>query len=205
MFQGQVLPSLQSSIVSAMSNKTVAMAINTRLSFISHHSPFFLQFNLMDFAEFYGNGSRCQNQQDSAARSGLMRILRQAFKLPLPKSIIGGCMTAKIEVYIRNEVGLMSQGIMRPVVDHWCSDAPTGKYVKIIREEDRAVLAAVEEFAKEKGLQIEVCDVATFAGKLKAKLKGVRKTPTILIGKQRFEGELGTEQLKNQLEASLRQ
>jgi hypothetical protein len=131
--------------------------------------------------------------------------LGQAFKLLPPKSIIGGCMTAKIEVYIRNEVGFISQGIMRPVADHWCSDAPIGKYEKIVPEKDRVVLAAAEAFASEKGLQVDVCDVATLTGKLKAKLRGIKETPTIIIGKRRIEGELSYEQLKNQLEASLSQ
>jgi len=58
-------------------------------------------------------------------------------------------MAAKIEVYVRNEVGILSQGIQRPVADHWCSDAPIGREERVMPEKDRAVVAVAEEFANE--------------------------------------------------------
>lgn len=112
-------------------------------------------------------------------------------------------MAAKIEVYVRNEVGLLSQGIMRPVVDHWCSDAPTGRYERVMPDKDRALLTIAEEFAKGKGLQLKVCDVCTFTGRLKAWLKGIRETPTVVIGKSRIVGGLDSEQLKKRIESCL--
>lgn len=67
-------------------------------------------------------------------------------------------------------------------------------------ESDEAALDGAQEFAESKGLPIEICDVNTSKGKIKAWMKGVKTTLTILIGKSRVEGRFTPEQLKNKLE-----
>jgi protein-disulfide isomerase len=59
---------------------------------------------------------------------------------------------------------------------------------KVISEEDKAALKLVEEFAAEKKLKFRVVDVATLKGKLMARLRGVKATPTIIIGNNRLTG-----------------
>lgn len=112
-------------------------------------------------------------------------------------------MADKIEVYIKNENVVISQGIMRPVIDHYCTDGTMSKTESIVPEREKLALTVAEEFANEKGLSFEVCDVHTFKGKLKAKLRGVRTTPTIIIGENKIEGELAPELLKSKLESCL--
>jgi hypothetical protein len=110
----------------------------------------------------------------------------------------------RIEVYIKNENVVISQGIIRPLVDHGCTDGMTGKTEKVMPESDRLVLDALMEFANERELDVVVHDVHTFKGRLKAMLNGVSKTPTIVIGKLRIEGELAPELLRSKLELALK-
>lgn len=109
----------------------------------------------------------------------------------------------KIEVYIKNEDVVVSQGIIRPVVDHACTDGMTGKTERIVSVSDRLALDVAEAFANERGLILEVHDVHTFRGRLKALLKGVSKTPTIIVGNSRIEGDLTSGLLKSKLESCL--
>jgi hypothetical protein len=72
-------------------------------------------------------------------------------------------------------------------------------------EKDQQVLMATEDFASKHGLCIEVCDVVTFTGRLKAFLKGVKTTPATLIRNSRFEGDLAQEALQSKLDCCLNQ
>lgn len=99
-----------------------------------------------------------------------------------------------IEVYIRTEEVLTSKAIMgRPISDgvttHYCTIRETAKKEKIMPEADRFALEVVKEFADSKGVRLEVCDVSTFRGKLRARSKGIKAIPTILVGGVRIEGE----------------
>jgi hypothetical protein len=67
------------------------------------------------------------------------------------------------------------------------------------------VLMATKDFADKYGLCVEVCDVATFTGKLKAFLKGVKSTLAILIRNSIIEGNFAQEVLQSRLECCLNQ
>lgn len=98
-------------------------------------------------------------------------------------------MTCKVEVYAKNEEVVTGDAhIGRPMGDHWCTFKETLKTEKVMSEADKLALKVVNEIAAERGLVVEVYDVSCFKGKLKAKSKGVRQTPTILIGEKRIEG-----------------
>jgi hypothetical protein len=112
-------------------------------------------------------------------------------------------MSNKIEVYIKNESVVISQGIIRPVADHGCTDGMTGKTEKVMLEGDRSALNVAKEFANERGLNVVVYDVHTFKGRLKAMLNGVSKTPTIIVGTSRIEGDLASDLLKSKLQSCL--
>jgi hypothetical protein len=110
-------------------------------------------------------------------------------------------MAERIEIYIKNEKVAVPVGFVRPVIDHPCLDRNISRVQRILSENDRLALEFTEQFANDKGLPVQVYDVHTFKGKLKAWLKGIRTTPTIIIGTSRIEGELTPEQLKCKLQS----
>jgi hypothetical protein len=112
-------------------------------------------------------------------------------------------MINKIEVYVRNEDVVIAKGIIRPVADHWCSDGMAGEKERIISESDRLALNVAEEFAREKGLNVVVYDIQSFRGRFKAMLNRVYRTPTIIVGTSRIEGDLTADLLKSKLQGCL--
>jgi hypothetical protein len=112
-------------------------------------------------------------------------------------------MAGKIEVYIRNKEVLVQRTFVRGPSDHPCMDKESLIYERVMPDVDRLTLEVVTDFAKEKGLQVEICDISTFKGKLKASVKGINKTPTVIIGKSRIEGEFASELLRSKLESTL--
>lgn len=99
-----------------------------------------------------------------------------------------------IGVYVKTEEVLTSQAIIgRPISDgvttHYCTMKETATKEKMMPEADRLALEVVKEFADSEGLSLEVWDVSTFRGKLKARLMGIKATPVIVIGHARIEGE----------------
>jgi hypothetical protein len=112
-------------------------------------------------------------------------------------------MVDKIEVYIRNEKVVIIRGIMRPVADHSCTDGMIGETERVMPENDRLALNVVEEFAKNRGLDVVVHDICTWKERLKALLNGVNKTPTVIVGTSKIAGDLTADQLKSRLQSSL--
>jgi hypothetical protein len=110
-------------------------------------------------------------------------------------------LTGKIEVYIRNEEVSIPDEYVRPVADHGCTDGQHFRVQRSISESDRQALNCVQEFADSKGLTVEVCDTNTFAGRMKAWVKGVKTTPTVMIGNSRIQGDLTPEELRNKLQS----
>lgn len=115
-------------------------------------------------------------------------------------------MVDKIEVYIKNKEVVTGEAVYGEVVaEHGCPVIRGVKTEKVIPEADRTALGVVNRFADDKGLQVEVCSLGTFTGRLKARRKRVKTTPTIVIGKFRIEGELTPELLRDKLESTLRE
>jgi glutaredoxin len=71
---------------------------------------------------------------------------------------------------------------------HDCSMKGFSKTQKVISEEDEVVLKLVKELAAKKNFRFRVIDVTSLNGKLMATLKGVKATPTIIVGNNRFTG-----------------
>ena len=113
-------------------------------------------------------------------------------------------MAKTIEVYIANkEVVTQTSLEGRPLAAgdgvHYCSVKEIAKTEKIISEEETATLKLVKKLAAEKGFKIQIIDTANFRGKIRAKLKGVKTTPTIIIGDSRIEGTPKREELETAL------
>jgi hypothetical protein len=112
-------------------------------------------------------------------------------------------MIGRIEVYIKNEDVAVSQGVSRPAMDHPCLDRELLQTERVTPESDRLALMIAEEFANQNELSLNVYDVHTLRGKIRATLKGIKKTPTIIIGESRIEGTLAPELIRAKLESCL--
>ena len=102
-------------------------------------------------------------------------------------------MVRTIEVYIMNKEVITRTALEgRPLAAagevHYCSVKEISKSEQVISEDDKAALKLVEELAAEKNLRFRVIDVASLKGKLRARVKGVKVTPTIILGNNRIVG-----------------
>jgi hypothetical protein len=120
-------------------------------------------------------------------------------------------MTDKVEVYVKlKEVGASEDGAEKSFDLYARARMARGVGIKTARgvraerimpEADRTTLEVASQFAHKMGLPVETCNVCTLAGRLKARLKGIRTTPTIIIGKFRIEGQITLDQLRMKLES----
>jgi len=98
-------------------------------------------------------------------------------------------MAKTIQVYIMNKEVITSTSLEgRPIQGHYCTVKEISKTEKVISEEDAAALKLVKELATEKNLKFRIIDVASPEGRLRARLKGVKATPTIIVGSNRLTG-----------------
>ncbi|MGB9740388.1 MAG: hypothetical protein ACP5IM_00385 [Candidatus Bathyarchaeia archaeon] len=105
-------------------------------------------------------------------------------------------MIDKVEVYVRSEEVVVGQTVIgRPIADHWCTAKDTLRTEKVSPEADRTALEVVNEVAKEKSVKVEVVDVSTLGGKLKAKRAGIKETPAIIISGNKIYGIPKREQI----------
>ena len=56
-------------------------------------------------------------------------------------------------------------------------------------------IETAERVAEETGLQLKVCNVSSKLGRLRAFLKGVKITPTIILGEHRISDEITEEKI----------
>lgn len=113
-------------------------------------------------------------------------------------------MPSKILLFIKSEEVAVGQTFIgRPMSDgvqtHWCTFKETVKTERVIPDADAVVLNVVRKIANEKGLALEIIDVSSFKGKVKAKMKGIKKTPAIVLGKRKLEGTITEKQIVNLL------
>ena len=102
----------------------------------------------------------------------------------------------KIEVFIKEKeiaTGKVSVG-------RRCTYKEGIKKETIMSEDDKKTLEIVQKLAKENGLNIKVHNVSSFGGRLKARRRGVKNSPTIIIGKQKIEGVPTKEQILDLLQ-----
>jgi hypothetical protein len=102
-------------------------------------------------------------------------------------------MAQTIEVYITNkevvtQTALEGKPLAAAGTVHYCSVKEIMKTEKTISEEEKTALSLVETLARERNLKVQVVNVSSLKGKLKARIKGVKSTPTIIVGNQRMVG-----------------
>jgi hypothetical protein len=118
--------------------------------------------------------------------------MQYAFK-PLLDRCFGERMAKTFQVYIMNKEVVTRTSLEGKLTDggggvtHYCT-REISKTEKVISEEDKAALKLVKELAAEKNLNFRIIDVASLRGKLRARLKGVKATPTIIVGNDRLAG-----------------
>ena len=114
-------------------------------------------------------------------------------------------MPDKIEIYVRREKKLVGQYNSEPISDgvmtHSCLSKKMLEFEKALSEADKQALDLINELAERKGLLVEVFDISTLKGRLKAATRGISRTPTIAVGQEQIEARIGLEQLKERLEA----
>jgi protein-disulfide isomerase len=98
-----------------------------------------------------------------------------------------------IEVYIKTKEVITRTSLEgRPLAAggtvHYCSVKKIAKTEKMISEEEKAALTLAETFANQGKFHVHVIDVTNAKGKLRARLKGVKSTPTIVVGNKQLVG-----------------
>ena len=110
----------------------------------------------------------------------------------------------QIEVFVKKKKSVSRQYVTPPVSDgyvhHGCMSKQVTEYDEALPEADKIVLEIANQFASERDIQVKVHDVSTFTGKLRAMLKRVRKTPTVIIGNEKID-DVTPELLRNKLES----
>ncbi|MFX1486973.1 MAG: thioredoxin family protein [Promethearchaeota archaeon] len=107
----------------------------------------------------------------------------------------------KIEVFVKEkEVATGKIYVGRTVREHACTFREGVKKEKIIPEDDKRTLEIVQKLAKENGLRVKIYNVSSFGGRLRARRRGVRNTPTITVGEQKIEGVPTREQILSMLQ-----
>lgn len=108
---------------------------------------------------------------------------------------------AKIELFVKEkEITTGKVYIGSPVREHWCTFKEGVKKEKIMPEDDKKTLEIVQKLARENGVHVKVHNISSFGGRLKARRRGVKNTPTIIIGKQKIEGMPSKKQILDLLQ-----
>ena len=96
-------------------------------------------------------------------------------------------MSKKIEVFIKNREILTQFEVS---VDHSCWHGTAreigSKVERVLPEDDKHLLDIVRTVAKEKGLKVEVYNLSTWGGRLRARFKDIQKTPAIIVDNKRI-------------------
>lgn len=113
-----------------------------------------------------------------------------------------------IEVFIRSSTPYVDVGHYREMSQHtYCSpelvestESQLFSLLKgrIIPQEDLAILRKAVEITKSQREELKVYDIARMADKLTALAKGIRKTPSIIVDGEKYEGlEKSLEAIQN--------
>lgn len=109
-----------------------------------------------------------------------------------------------IEVFVRNNevpVGIF-QTFEFSTPGHPCTRKPVTVPVleAILPEHHRKAVEIAERLAEEKGMKLKIYNLSTKMGKLKAFLKGVKETPTIIVENHKICEEITEKKLASLLE-----
>jgi hypothetical protein len=104
-----------------------------------------------------------------------------------------------IEVFLRSLSTYMDVETARDMAPHsYCAPGTTEGLVsevlskfrgRLLSEEDSKALECVLQVLKENHESLRVYDVSRTADKLRAVKRGIRKTPTVIINGEKYEGQ----------------
>lgn len=114
-------------------------------------------------------------------------------------------MVRTIEVYVDvKEVTTQTYFEGRPLAGagnvHYCSVKELSKTEKMVSEEEKVALRLVETFCNNNIFKIQIINVSSLKGKLKARQRDVKSTPTIVVGNKRFVGVPNKQEIEALLE-----
>lgn len=112
--------------------------------------------------------------------------------------------TRVIEVFVRNTevpVGTF-QTYEFSTPGHPCTRKPITALISesVLPENHKQAIKIAERAAKGKKMELKIHNVSTRIGKVKAFLRGVRETPTIIVENRKISGEIAEKQLLSLLE-----
>lgn len=120
------------------------------------------------------------------------------------QNIIVRDMVGTLQVFVRGEPKLAAENVLRYVeAGHPCSgtkSAITLKKEHVLPESHRQVISIASKLAEEKGMKLEVYDVSSRRGRLRALLAGVNETPAMIVGNQKVTENITEEKLLSILE-----
>jgi hypothetical protein len=100
-----------------------------------------------------------------------------------------------IKIYVKGEPAAVSfeRGYENITPGHECWGRKPVIKVKtesVLPDGDEKALRIVEEICNETRAEFKVYNINTFKGRIQARLRGVKKTPTIVIGSSKIESVL---------------
>lgn len=111
-------------------------------------------------------------------------------------------MVDHIEVYVEKRKQIVRQYVTPPMFDgyqhHACMSKEVTDHEEVLPEADAEALKTVEQLAAEVGISFKTYNVSDSVGKLRAKLNGVTKTPTVIVNGEKIE-KVSIELLKSKL------
>lgn len=112
-----------------------------------------------------------------------------------------------IEVFVRNQKAVVeSECVVPRETAHPCSGTTTTvayNEERILPEADQQALELARAVAEENDLKVKVYNLSTSFGSFKALIKGVRRTPTVIVGNERIEGTITKQSLLKALESQM--
>jgi len=114
--------------------------------------------------------------------------------------MMGTHMPKVIDVYVKKrEVLTKPSCVGQPLGEYYSIYKETYKSEKIMSEEEMSAIRIAQKISDEEGLKLRLHDISTFMGMIHARLRGIKKTPTIVVDKTRLERVPSEEELLSML------
>ena len=111
-------------------------------------------------------------------------------------------MVNQIEIYVKKKRQIVRQYVTPPVWDgyqhHACMSKQVTEHEEVLPDADTQALRTVDQLAAEFAVSFKIYNVASFAGKLRAKSRGITKTPTLILNGEKIEN-ISVEFLKTKM------
>ena len=113
-------------------------------------------------------------------------------------------MVETLQVYVKGEQKLAAENaLVFAETGHPCSgtkSATTLRKEQVLPESHRQVINIARKVAEEKGMKLQIYDVSSKKGRLRALLASVNETPTMIVRNQRITENITGEKLLSILE-----